>query len=43
MRYCRLHSHPVDKTTGLRSEQTISLPGCYATQDDPDKLRRVRF
>ena len=42
-RYCRLHSHPVAKTTGLRSDQTISLPGCYATQDDPDKLRRVRF
>jgi hypothetical protein len=43
MRYCRLHSHPVDKTTGLRSDQTISLTGFYAAQDYPDKLRRVRF
>ena len=43
MRYCRLHSHPVDKTTGLRSDQTISLTSFYATRDYPDKLRRVRF
>ncbi len=43
MRYCRLHSHPVDKTTGLRSDQIISLTGFYAAQDYPDKLRRVRI
>ena len=43
MRYCRLHSHPVDKTTGLRSDQTISLTGFYAARDYPDKLRRVRI
>jgi hypothetical protein len=43
MRYCRLHSHPVDKSTGLRSDQTISLTGFYAAQDYPDKLRRVRI
>jgi hypothetical protein len=43
MRYCRLHSHPVDKTTGLRSDQIISLTGFYAAQDYPDKLRRVRM
>ncbi len=43
MRYCRLHSHPVDWATGLRSDQTISLTGFYAAQDYPDKLRRVRF
>lgn len=43
MRYCRLHSHPVDRATGLRSDQTISLTGFYAAKDYPDKLRRVRF
>lgn len=43
MRYCRLHSHPVDKATGLRSDQTISLTGFYAAQDYPAKLRRVRI
>jgi hypothetical protein len=43
MRYCRLHSQPVDPTTGLRSDQIISLTGFYAAQDYPDKLRRVRI
>jgi len=42
MRYCRLHSHPVDWSRGLRSDQTITLTGRYAVQDYPDKLRRVR-
>ena len=43
MRYCRRHSHPVDKTTGLRIDQTISRTGFYAARDYPDKLRRVRI
>lgn len=42
MRYCRLHSHPVDWTAGLRSDQTITLTGRRAAQNYPDKLRRVR-
>lgn len=41
--YCRLHSHPIDLTTGLRSDQIISLRGFYAAKDYPGKLRRVRF
>lgn len=43
MRYCRLHSHPVDPATGLRSDQTISLTSFRAARAYPDKLRRVRF
>ncbi len=43
MRYCRQHSYPVDRASGLRSDQTISLTGFYAAKDYPDKLRRVRF
>jgi uncharacterized protein DUF4372/DDE family transposase len=43
MRYCRLHSCPVNQSTGLRSDQIISLTGFYASKDYPDKLRRVRF
>jgi hypothetical protein len=43
LRYCRLHSRPVDAATGLRSDQIISLQGFYAAKDYPDKLRRVRF
>jgi len=36
MRYCRLHSCPVDRTTGLRSDQIITLTGRFAAQDYPD-------
>ncbi len=43
LNYCRLHSQPVVTTTGLRSDQTISLTGFYPAQFYPDKLRRVRF
>jgi hypothetical protein len=43
LRYCRLHAHPVDPDTGLRSDQIISLQDYYAIRAYPDKLRRVRF
>jgi len=43
LNYCRLHSHPVARDTGLRSDQTIALTGFYPRQFYPDKLRRVRF
>ena len=43
MGYCRLHSNAVDTSTGLRSDQIISLNGFYAAKKYPDKLRRVRF
>ena len=43
LRYCRLHSHPVDPATGLCSDQTIALTGQTSARFYPDKLRRVRF
>lgn len=43
LRYCRLHSQPVDTDTGLRSDQLISLQAFYAAKQYPDKLRRVRL
>jgi hypothetical protein len=43
MKYGRSHSHSVDKSTGLRSDQTISFTGFYAAKKYPDKLRRVSF
>jgi hypothetical protein len=43
LRYCRLHSQPVDPASGLRSDQIISLQSFRAARDYPDKLRRVRF
>ena len=42
VRYCRLHSHPVDRTTGLRSDQIITFTNYKSAHDYPDKLRRVR-
>jgi len=43
MKFRRLYSHPVDKLTGLRCDQTIVLTGVNSAKDYPDKLRRIRF
>ena len=43
MVYRRLYSHPIDKTTGVRSDQTIRLAGIDSTTSYPDKLRRIRY
>ncbi len=43
LRYCRLHSQAVERASGLRSDQLISLQDFYAAKKYPDKLRRVRF
>jgi len=42
-RFQRLYSHPVDKSTGLRCDQTIVLSGFYASKDYPQKMRRIKF
>jgi hypothetical protein len=42
-RYRRLYSHPVDKSQGLRYDQTIALTGFYAHRDYPDKMRLVKY
>ncbi|MFZ2148538.1 MAG: IS4 family transposase [Sedimentisphaerales bacterium] len=39
----RLYSHPVDKSTGLRCDQTIVLTGFYSSKDYPERLRRIRY
>jgi len=39
----RIYSHSIDKSTGLRSDQTIRLKNYYASKDYPEYLRRVRF
>jgi len=41
--YRRLYYRKVDKTTGLRCDQTIRLNGFYASQDYPAVLRRVGY
>jgi len=41
--YRRLYYRKVDKTTGLRCDQTILLNGFYASQDYPAVLRRIGY
>jgi transposase len=41
--YRRLSHRPVDKTTGLRCDQTIMLNGFYPSQDYPAVLRRIGY
>jgi len=43
MRYRRRYSHAVDKSTGLRSDQTIVLTGVDSAHDYPAPARRIRF
>ena len=42
-RYQRIYSHPVDKSTGLRCDQTIILSSPYARSAYPEKLRLVKI
>ncbi|MDZ4794118.1 MAG: hypothetical protein SGI83_07555, partial [Bacteroidota bacterium] len=37
------YSHPVEKPTGVKCDQTIHLKNYYAFRDYPDKLRRIKF
>ena len=39
----RLYSHPVQKQTGLRCDQTVVLTGFYPSQHYPGKLRRIKY
>jgi Ni,Fe-hydrogenase I large subunit len=39
----RLYSRPVDKTTGLRCDQSVVLCGVHTSLDYPEQLRRVGF
>jgi hypothetical protein len=41
--YARIGYRPVDKTTGLRSDQTITLRGQKTSQDYPVPLRRISY
>ena len=39
----RRYSHPVDKSTGLRFDQTVVLSGFYAQRSYPQTLRRIGY
>lgn len=41
--YSRLYSHPIDKSTGLRCDQTIRLTGVTSHRTYPATLRRIAY
>jgi len=43
IKFQRIYSLPVDKSTGLKCDQIIALTGVDTPQYYPEKLRRVRF
>ena len=43
MQFRRVYSHPVDRSTGLRCDQTIVLTGRPTSRYYPEKLRRVHY
>ena len=43
IQYKRRYSHPVDKSHGLRCDQTIVLSGVSTANDYPQPLRRIKF
>ena len=43
LKFRRIYSHPVDKQTGLRCDQTVALTGFYTAQYYPDRLRRIKY
>jgi hypothetical protein len=43
LQYARRYSHPVDKTTGIRCDQTIVLTGPKTATLYPLPLRRIRY
>jgi len=43
LKFARRYSHPVDKSTGLRCDQTIVLTGTNTSEYYPEPLRRVKF
>ena len=39
----RIYSHNVDKSTGVRYDQTVVPTGFYVKKDYPEKLRRIKY
>ena len=42
-RFHRLYSRPVDKSSGLRCDQSVKLMSFYPLKAYPEKLRRIRY
>ena len=39
----RIYSHEVDKTSGVRCDQTVVPTSFYSKKDYPEKLRRIKY
>jgi len=39
----RIYSHKVDKTIGVRCDQTVVPTGFYSKKEYPEKLRRIKY
>ena len=42
LQYRRIYSHPINKSTGLRCDQTIKLISNWSAKSYPEPLRRIR-
>jgi hypothetical protein len=43
LKFKRMYSRPVDKSTGVLVDQIGKLTGFYSRKDYPDKLRRIKY
>jgi hypothetical protein len=43
LRFKRVYSQPVDKTTGVQCDQIITLEVFYSHKSYPEKMRRIRY
>ncbi|VAX16571.1 hypothetical protein MNBD_IGNAVI01-2520 [hydrothermal vent metagenome] len=43
MKFRRVYSNKIDKSTGLICDQTIVFTNYYSAKDYPDKLRRIKY
>jgi hypothetical protein len=43
LKFMRIYSRKVDKSTGVQSDQIGRLTGFYVSKDYPEKLRKVKF
>jgi hypothetical protein len=43
LKFRRIYSNKVDKSTGVVCDQTVKITGFYTAKEYPDKLRRIKF
>ncbi len=43
LKFKRLYSHKIDKSRGLKCDQTVNFTGYYQKKDYPETIRRVKF